>query len=205
MTISSYAELQTAISSWVNPGGSSTVLSGIVADLITLAEKRINREVRTADMETSYTGTIASGVIAVPTDFLAWKVVYIDATPVRMLSVKPLDTLMRDYPTRATDSTPYVIARNGANFEFGPYPDSAYTVKGTYYKRLTSVSSSWNALATANPDLYLMASLCEAAPYVRDADRIALWEAKYKAIKDAINEEATGADISGGSLRMAPA
>lgn len=198
MTIASYAELQTSVATWLHRAD----LTPIVPDLIMLGEKRINREVRTADMETSYSGAISSGVIAVPTDFLSWKAVYVNSAPVSILRVKPLDWLLENYPTRTSDRQPLFIARNGSNFDFGPYPDSTYTINGTYYKRMTAVSSSWHALATANPDLYLMAALCEAAPYLVNDARIGVWEGKYGAIRDELNTEAKGADISGGAIRM---
>lgn len=199
MSIASYAELQTAVAGWLNRGD----LTAKIPDFILLGEKRIQREVRSPDMETAFSGAIASGVLAVPTDFLGWKLVYVNAARIGVLQVKPLDALFQQYPARAADSQPKFIARDGANFQFGPFPDSNYTIKGTYYKRLTTVSSSWNALATANPDLYLMATLCEAAPYIKDDGRVALWEGKYGAIVEAINAEAKEMEHSFGALRMA--
>lgn len=192
MSISSYAELQTAVANWLHRAD----LTSIIPDLITLGEKRINRKVRAADMETTYSGAIASGVIAVPSDFLAWKLVYINSAKITVLRSKPLDWLFENYPSRSSDSLPKFIARSAGNFEFGPYPDSTYTVKGTYYKRLAAVSSSWHALATASPDLYLMATLCEAAPYLKNDSRIPIWEAKFRDIVHDINKETTGADFS---------
>lgn len=200
MTIASYSDLQTAVTNWTKRAD----LTSLIPDMITLAEKRINREIRTGDMETAYSGAIASGVIAVPSDFLAWKVVYIDGTPIAVMEVKPLDALLRDYPNRAADSKPKFIARNGTNFDFGPYPDSTYTVKGTYYKRLTAVSSSWNALATTNPDLYLAATLKEAFEYAKDLVKAVYWENKYVGIREEINKEAAGSQVSNGAIRMSP-
>ncbi|PWB81572.1 MAG: hypothetical protein C3F08_01600, partial [Candidatus Methylomirabilota bacterium] len=74
MTIASYNDLKTSVSDFIHRSDNSTA----VVDQIMLGEKRIQRELRTADMETAYTGTIASGVIAVPTDFLEWRAVYIN-------------------------------------------------------------------------------------------------------------------------------
>jgi len=198
MSIASYSELQTAVANWLHRAD----LTSTIPDFIMLGEKRISREIRSPEMETAYTGTIASGVIAVPTDFLAWKSVYIDGAPVRILRVKPLDWLIENYPTRSAHAQPVFMARNGANFEFGPYADSAYTVKGTYYKRLDPVSTSWNSLATASPDLYLAAALAEAIPFVK-RDDLMVWEGKFNAIKNAINGENAESEISGGAIRMA--
>lgn len=198
MAITTYNELKTAVITW----SARSDLTTLVVDLIMLGEKRIQREVRTPDMETAYSGTISSGVIAAPSDFLEWKAVYIDSNGANRLQPKSWEWVLQNYPTRSSDGLPKFIARNAANFEFGPYPDSTYSVKGTYYKRLTTVASSWNALATANPDLYLFASLAETNAYVADDPRVAVWENKYREIRESLNSEARGQDISGAPLVM---
>lgn len=196
--ITSYATLQSALTDFLHRGDLSTV----DVELIDLAEKRIQREVRTPDMEAAYTGTIASGVIAVPSDFLEWKAVYIDSSGANRLQPKSWEWVLTNYPTRSSSGLPKFIARNVTNFEFGPYPDSTYSVKGTYYKRLTSVASSWNALATANPDLYLYASLSAASLYIQDDPRLPLWEQAYRETRDALNAEAKNQEMSGAPLRV---
>lgn len=198
MALASYANLTAAIADELHRSDLTTP----IADFVLRGEKRIHREVRATEMEATYSGTIASGVIAVPTDFLAWRAVYIDSNGAKILQPKTWEWILANYPTRSASGLPKFIARNATNFEFGPYPDSTYSVKGTYYKRLTTVSSSWNALATANPDLYLYAALTQASAYIGDDPRIPLWEAAYQATKDAINAEAIGMDLSGGPLRV---
>lgn len=201
MSISSYAELQTAAGNWLHRSD----LTSILPDLILLGEERIAREVRAPEMETALSAAISSGVLAVPTGFLAFKNVYIDGSPIYPLQPKSLDWLHHEFSLRSSDAKPRFIARNGGNFEFGPYPNSDYTVKGTYYAKPTSVASSWNALATAYPDLYLLATLAEAAPYAQDDDRIAVWEGKYQAIRDDINRVAKEGEFSGSPLSVTPA
>ncbi len=198
MALASYANLTAAVADWLHRSDLTTP----IADFVVIAENRINREVRCADMETAYTGTIASGVIAVPTDFLEWKAVYIDSNGANRLQPKSLEWVLQNYPTRSSDGLPKFIARNASNFEFGPYPDSTYSVKGTYYKRLAAVSSSWHNLATEYPDLYLFGTLVAAAPYIGDDPRIPTWNAMYESIRDSINQEAVKADISGAPLVM---
>lgn len=198
MALASYANLTAAVADWLHRSDLTTP----IADFVVIAENRINREVRCADMETAYTGTIASGVIAVPTDFLEWKAVYIDSNGANRLQPKSWEWLLFNYPTRSSDGLPKFIARNASNFEFGPYPDSTYSVKGTYYKRLAAVSSSWHNLATEYPDLYLFGTLVAAAPYIGDDPRIPTWNAMYESIRDSINQEAVKADISGAPLVM---
>jgi hypothetical protein len=195
--ITSYATLQSAVADFLHRSDLSTV----DVDLIDLAEKRIQREVRTPDMEKSYSGTISAGVISVPTNFLEWKLVYIDSNGVNRLQPKTLEWVFHNYPDRS-GGLPKFIARAAATFEFGPYPDSDYTVKGVYYQRLTSVATSWNALATTNPDLYLYAALAASAAYTNDDPRVPLWEQAYQMTRDAVNAEGKIQDISGAPLRV---
>ncbi len=84
--ITSYSDLQSVAITLSH----RTDLTSILPDLIVLAESRIYRDVRAHEMETSYSGTIASGVIAVPTGFLGWKSIYVDANPAQHLQTKTL-------------------------------------------------------------------------------------------------------------------
>lgn len=198
MALASYNDLKAAIATELHRSDLTTPIE----DFILRGEKRINREIRASEMETAYTGTIAAGVIAVPTDFLEWKVVYIDAAKAQRLEPKAWEWVLDNYGTRSASGLPKFIARNGSNFEFGPYPDSTYSVKGTYYKRPAAVSSSWHSLASTNPDLYLYAALIESTAHIGDDPRLGIWKQAYDMARDAINAEAQMQNISGAPLRV---
>jgi hypothetical protein len=190
MAITTYAQLKTAVTSWMDI--TSTDLTNQIDDLIMVGEKRLFREVRTRDMETALSSAIASGVVALPASYVGLKFAYIDGTPVQRLERRPAEWIYEAYPTRSSTGKPKFIGRDGTNFIFGPYADSAYTVKGIYYARLAAVATSANSLFVANPDLYL---------FGRD-NRIPIWEAKYAKIRDAVNGEDKQEDASGGALQM---
>jgi hypothetical protein len=196
-----YAELKTAVANWLHRSD----LTNYVDDLILMGEKYVVRHARTRDMETSLNVTMSSGVAAIPTDFVALKHARIDGTPSTTLQPKPADWIMLRYPLRSAESMPKFIGIDGSNFVFGPYPSSDFTVKGTYYKRLTAVASSANALFTNNPDLYLFAALAEAAPFLKNDARVPMWEAKRNIILQDVNGEDQNARYSGGPLTMVPA
>lgn len=199
--ITSYATLQDAIGTFL----ARSDLSTVDVELIDLAEKRIQREVRTPDMETSYSGTTSSGTISVPTDFLEWKVVNATVSnSAQRLQPKSIEWIFQNYPNRTASGggSPKFIGRSGSTFVFGPFPDTDYAITGLYYKRLTSVASSWNALATANPDLYLYASLSAASAYIQDDPRLPVWEQAYRETRDAVNREAQLQELSGAPLRV---
>ena len=206
MAFTTYVDLKTAVSRWVGGGDDATVtglgISSTIDDLITVAENRIFRETRTKDTEAAFSTAIASGVISVPSDYIATKFFYVDSSPTKVLEPKPVEWIYTNYPSRSSEGEPLYFAREGANFIFGPYPDSTYTIKGIYWKRLGAVSSSAHNLYTNNPDLYLFACLAEAEILIGKDSRIPLWEAKYKKILSDVNGMSQVAEYSGASLRM---
>lgn len=201
MAISTYAELKTAVDNWLHRAD----MTAIIPDLITIGEKRIFREVRVRVMETALSSTIASGVIAVPSDYLDLKSAYVNSTPVQLLQRSVPSQIYAQYPTRSSTGKPQKIAREGSNFIFGPYPDSTYAIKGIYYAAPTIVATSDNALFVANPDLYLFAALCEAAPYIESDARVALWESKYQSVKADMKAADDREYGSGGGIEVVAA
>lgn len=197
MAITTYAQLQTAVANWVHRAD----LTSMIPDFITLGELRIFREVRCRVMEATLSGTIASGVVALPSDYLELKLAYLNGAPKHKLTGASASQIYDKYPLRASDGIPVLIGREGSNFIFGPYPDSTYTLSGTYYAQPTSIATSANALFLANPDLYLFAALCESAPYTK-SDNAAVWEAKYASIVANLERESSTEEGSGGGMRI---
>lgn len=155
--------------------------NGRIETMIRMAELRIYRNLRLAFMETAFSDTIASGVVAVPSGFLEWRVVWLDGSPVQYLQPKPLEFIRAAYPMRSADSRPKFIAPDAGNFEFGPYPDTTYTVKGTYYKQLDALSDSneSNWLITDAFDVLLYGALVYSATYLGDDGRLPIWNGIY--------------------------
>lgn len=201
MAITTYAELQAAVGNWLHRAD----LTSIIPDLIMLGEKRIFREIRARSMETALNSTIASGVIALPADYLDLKLAYVDGSPAKLLQRTTATSIYQQYPLRASTSKPRLIAREGSNFIFGPYPDSTYTIKGIYYAEPTGIATSANTLFTDNPELYLFAALLEAEPYMKNDGRVQLWQAKYDQIKDQINRYEQHELASGSGLQVSVA
>lgn len=200
MAISTYAELQTAVSNWLKRSD----LTSYLADLITVGETRIFRELRTKDLETAFSTAISSGTIATPTSYLDLKFAYINASPVRRLKRRSAAWIYENYPTRAAEGKPAFIAREGSTFIFGPYPDSNYTVAGVYYKNVGPLSSSAHAAFTNNPDLYLYAALIAAEPFIKNDKRLPLWETQYQNILRLANQQDRSEEYSGSSMEVTP-
>ena len=195
MSLTTYNELKAAVANFAHRAD----LSSSLDDLVTLAEKRIMREVRATEMETALSASIAAaGTLSAPSGFLGLKNAYVNTSPTTKLTVVSLAQLLTRYPQRTSEDVPQVIAYDAGTFHFGPFPDSTYAVKGTYYKRQGPLSSAVYDLFSNNPDLYLFASLAELEPFLKNDKRIATWEAKYQGIKNAINTEAQNIGFAGG-------
>lgn len=189
MSITSYSELQTAVGNWLNRPD----LSSYIPDLVMMGQLRIYRDMRIRAMESALNVTIdGSGNAALPTDYTDLKYAYIDGTPTQPLQRRNVQYIFDTFPTRSSDAKPKFISRDAGNFIFGPFPDSTYTVKGTYYARLPLLSNSntTNWFIVNAPDLLLFAALTEAEKFIKNDDRVALWSASYESIKTQIvNEE----------------
>jgi hypothetical protein len=200
MTISTISELRTALAGWLHRTG----LDDQIDDFIALAEARIYRKLRIRCMETQLSDTIASGVVAVPSGYIETKHLRIDGSPSSKLTRKSDEWIYAHYPTRSADGLPQFFAREAESFIFGPYPDSAYTVKGVYYKRLTALSdlNTSNWFTTNAPDVLLYGALCEAAPYIANDMRIPIWEGKFNDAMAAVQAEDNREEFSGSPLSM---
>ncbi len=203
MSITSWTTLKTEVASWLHRESDSSIAT-LVPTLIQFGEARIYRDLRVRAMETSLSSAISSGVIAVPTGYVEMKFAYVNSSPVQKLERKDAEWIYYNYPTRSSDGTPKFFAREAENFIFGPYPDSTYTIKGVYYKRLTALSASneTNWFITDAPELLLWAALCEAAPWIGDDARIGLWEKKYEQTRVRVQATDDNEEFSGGPIAV---
>lgn len=70
----------------------------------------------------------------------------------------------------------------GEVFIFGPYPDSNYTMQGTYYSQaaLLTNTNTTNWMVLKAPTLLQAACMLKAQPFIRDSDGVALWGGIYQ-------------------------
>lgn len=185
--VTSYSTLQTAIADWL----ARSDLSAYIPNFIQNFEENFLREPKNFGrwMEASLSIAIASNVAAVPASYLGLKYAYVNGSPSTPLDRKSLNQTLGKYPRGGTTGVPIYIARDGANFIFGPEPDSTYTIKGTYWAKPTLLRS-FAADAAAHwlivnaPDICIYGALIQSAPFLRNDSRLAVWQAMYA---DAVN------------------
>lgn len=186
-TVTNYATLAQAILDFTHRNN----VSSYVDYFIHAAQEKINDDIFEANfgngirsMESTFTGTITSGTVGVPSDWLAPKLLeVVDSGGNRIsgLSFISPEQMYATYPNRQASGLPAYIAREGANFIFGPFPDSGYSLAGIYYAAapLLSGSQTTNWMVTQTPTLLLSCCLIKAARFLKDADSLGMWNQEY--------------------------
>lgn len=213
MMINNYATLSQAVQDfWARSD-----LGAPVDYFIQLAEDTIYNDILRgndgrgiAPLEQPLTGTInaTTGTLAVPADYLALRNAQIvlngGAYP---LQRKNVEFIYLNYPDQQATDAPAFIARQGSNFIFGPFPDSAYAVQGTYWNRPAALSSSnpttWMLSKCAS--MLLAACNVAAAMYLQDDQGVQRWQQLYAAQMASLLGQYKAEDWSGSSLAMTPA
>jgi len=173
----SYANLQTNIADYL----ARQDLTTKIPMFISLAEKRLNRDLRLRQTLQQSTYTMPDGFeIPTPADFLEMQDIHLDANPIIPLTYQTVSQFYR----RSNDSQqgqPINYTLVADNFVLSPQPTGATTANMTYYKipKVLSDTNPSNEYLDVCPDLLLYASLAESAPFLMDDPRLATWQALY--------------------------
>jgi hypothetical protein len=156
-------------------------------------------------MLASATATMTSGdgKVALPSDFLEMRNIYTQGNPRMPVTYLSPSAFMRD--ARADESgLPVFYTVLGAEFEFAPKPDTAYTLEVLYFAKPTAMSDSVssNVFLANYPDALLYASLLEAEPYLINDARTATWADLYNRAIQNINSSDQNSEYSGVPLTM---
>jgi len=180
VAITTYDELQAAAARWLVRAD----LSVSIPDFIALFEAHANRKLRVKQMEARDEAQVVDEDGApteygtYPTDYLEAKTFSMtDGTSTWWLESKP-DEVIDEQWTRT--GRPRFYAEVGGEFRFFPTPDQVYTGQLTYWAQIPALSASnaTNWLLAIAPDAYLFGTLLEAAPMLRDADQLAIWQVR---------------------------
>jgi hypothetical protein len=187
--ITDYASLKTAVGDWLVR---SDISDSYIDYFIQVAEETIYDDVFAMNdgrgvraIETALDGTIASGVLAVPADYLALKSAYISAGSNKYnLERKNAQFIRATYPDDGSTGIPTYIAREAANFIFGAYPDSNYSVRGIYWQKQTGLSSSNTStwMITEIPTALLAACNAAASQFIKDSVEFQRWSGIYESL-----------------------
>jgi hypothetical protein len=200
--IKDYASLRAAVQDYLQRDD----LVDHIPYFIQSAETQMNK-MRVRHMETALSTTISSGVVALPSSYLALKFAYIsDSNPTVKLNRVSAEQLYKEWPLRSSTGVPQMIAREATNFIFGPYPDSGYAIKGIYYAKPAALSADTdvNWAITNYPLFMLYAALAGAELFLRNDNRMPIWKALLADNERIIEKDERGEAFSGSVLRSRP-
>jgi hypothetical protein len=184
MSLSTYSELQSAIGDWLNRAD----LSAVIPQFIKMAEARFNRELRVREMLLRAEAVSDAEYLVLPSDWLetySLEMVVTATTtapPLSYIGINEAKILKANHIQN--DPRYYTMVNNF--IELIPAPKGDQDLLLTYYQKIPALSESnpTNWLLTKSPDLYLYASLLQAAPYLKNDERIQVWAAGMTDVMD---------------------
>jgi hypothetical protein len=202
MSITTYTELKAAIADWLLRDD----LTSVIPTFISLAESQFQREIRDYRMMKRATAEIDSGYSAIPADWLQNIRFQLNTSPITTLEYVTPDQAAEELAWHSSNRRPLFFTMVGEEFQVVPAPDGTYEGELTYYAKIpalsASVASNW--LLDDAPDLYLYGALMQAAPYLKDDERIAVWGGLYRQALEALSVQSDRASIGSSSIRMRP-
>ena len=199
MALDSYTALQASVANWLDRSD----LTSVVPDLILLAEKSLNRTLRTRRMIQRSNATVDSEYSTLPSTFLEMKAISVQGTyttPLVYKTAQQIDSQAEQYQSAAKPQF-YTIIED--YFQVQPVPDQAYTLEMIWYQEIPSLASnSTNHVLANSPDLYLYGSLVAAQPFLREDERLPTWQGLYNKALAEVMAEDTRAVSSGSNLTI---
>jgi hypothetical protein len=177
MAITTYSELKSAVADFLNRDD----LTSVIPNFIALAEAALNRRMRAPEMVTRATVTVDAEYENRPADWMETIRYQITTNPITVVEFVTPEEAIIQKTKFSTSGVPIFFSTVGTQFQHIPAPDTSYTGELMYYARIAGLSDSntSNWLLTANPDIYLYATLIQSAPYLKEDERISVWAGIY--------------------------
>ncbi len=192
MAISTYANLKTALETWLARSGDADVVAN-AADCIAMGESRLNRvlPLRTMWRDTNLTSTIGSRLITLPTDYVEPVALFLITGSVTTGIHSPLKAFVQGTVTLSTTrKAPTAWAIAGDSISLDAPSDQVYNFFFRYRQSFAlSDSATTNWLLTNHPDCYLAAAMVHAAMLVRDSEAIQIWQSALNQHIEEISEK----------------
>ena len=186
MSLDTYTGLKASIASTLN----KTNLTASIPDFITLAEAMMAREITSVGQVDSWAD------VAVGSD--GWQLpCEVDAVASVTYAGEPLSYLSPDRVGEVVSTAPGYYTIDGGTLRVVPAGTVTIRLKKSFCPLSDSVSVNW--LLREHPDAYLYGALMQAAPFLRDDERIPVWGRFFSNAIDSINQREirrqTGANL----------
>lgn len=200
-TVMTFTTLQEDVRRYLERGAtyaSDPVVYEQIPRLINLAERRIARELKIQGFINVVTGTLVVGqsVYSKPDRWRDTVSINI-GTGTNSNTRKPLFTRVYEYllsywPDRSqTDEPLFYADYDYSHWLIAPTPDAEYPFEILYYElpRLLDEDVQTNWLTEYAPQLLLYGTLLEATPFLKNDERINVWQSMYDRAAAMLNGE----------------
>ena len=205
MALGTFTELKDAVADWLDRSD----LTARIPDFITLAEARLNRDLRIRPMEVRSSMETTSGqrYFNLPGGYLQMRNMQMNTNPITPLEYITPEMLDRLYGSDTTGK-PRAYSLIGDEIQLAPIPDSDYTVEMAFYEKFTALGDGTSGTVTTNwlttnaPDVLLYGSLLEAEPFIKNDERIRVWLTAYSGAIAKIQDADDRDRHSGSAMRV---
>lgn len=199
MLISNYGELKAEVQSYLNRDDPEVIAA--IPLMIELAERKIYRQVRVPENEkvmilTPPPGT-AIKVLTKPADYAETKLLTLGTTKLDRI------TSQRYYTLDQYEGRPHSFTRVVTQFVLYPSSNAVDEAVTLYYwadftGQLVNDDDT-NPILDIMPDLYLYGALLESMPFIKNDERMPVWQAMYTGTLDLISGEQFADEHSGSN------
>jgi hypothetical protein len=201
VSITTYAELKTSITDFLNRDDLDTV----APTFISLAETDMQRKIRHWRQEKRSNANLNSRYSDVPSDFL--EVIRFGVSGGNHSTLEIIsqgDMLDLRMKSRDASGSPRYYALTAGEIELFPTPSAVTATELYYYSKIDGLSDSntSNWLLENHPDAYLYGALVHSAPYLADDARVAVWASLYQNAISSINAESETVKFGGSGRRL---
>lgn len=196
-----FTTLQEDVRKYLERGSSlatDPIVYAQIPKLINLAERRISRELKLQGFQQQVTTTLQAGVAVLPKPDRWRDTISINiGTGAGFNTRKPVFARAYEYcrsywPDETQTDLPLFYADYGYNnWLLSPTPDQDYPIEVLYYElpALLDDANQTNWLTEYAPNAILYATLLEATPFLKNDERVPVWQAFYDRAMQALNGE----------------
>ena len=208
-----FTSLQNDVRSYLERGASAVTDPLVyvqIPSLINFAERRISRDLKIQGFQVAVVTTLQAGVavLAKPDrwrDTISMNIGTGTGNNTRQqLFTRSYEYVRSYWPDETQVAEPVFYADyNYTNWIIAPTPDEAYPIEILYYELpvLLDENTQTNWLTQYAPNLLLYATLLEATPFLKNDERIPVWQAMYSSAAQALQGEDMSKVLDRGAVR----
>ena len=208
-----FTSLQNDVRSYLERGASSVtdpLVFAQIPSLINFAERRISRDLKIQGFQVAVVTNLQAGVavLAKPDrwrDTISMNIGTGTGNNTRQqLFTRGYEYVRSYWPDETQVAEPVFYADyNYTNWIIAPTPDEAYPIEILYYELpvLLDENTQTNWLTQYAPNLLLYATLLEATPFLKNDERIPVWQSMYASAAQALQGEDMSKVLDRGAVR----